>query len=82
MSKVCKMTLTNCQPGPKALMKFNTDEYVVLRLYALQAKDIDAQYQLNGERLRRVSHQHDSSVIVDEMLKLHHQCAKTAKSAN
>ncbi len=38
-----------------------------------------AQYQLNGEHLRSVSHQRDLGVIVDETLKPHRQCVKAAK---
>ncbi len=47
--------LSNWSQG--ALMSFNTDTCVVLRLHPQQAKDNNPQYQLNGERLRCVSHQ-------------------------
>ncbi len=63
-------------------MSFNTDKCIVLRLDHRQAKEYNVQYQLNGEPLRRVSHQSDLEVIVDEMLKPHRQCAKAAISAN
>ncbi len=52
----------------RALMSFNTDKCFVLRLHPQQAKDSNPQYQLNGERLRRASHQRDFGVIVDETL--------------
>ncbi len=64
------------------LMSPNTEKCVVLRLHPRQARDNNVQYQLNGEHLRSVSHQHDLGVIVDETLKPHRQCAKAAKSAN
>ncbi len=54
-----------------ALMSFNTDKCVVVRLHPRQAKDNNVQYQLNGEPLRSVSHQRDLGVIVDETLKPH-----------
>ncbi len=66
----------------RIVMSFNTNTCVVLRLHPQQAKDRNAQYQLNGERLRRVSHQPDLAVIVDETLKPNRQCAKEAKNAN
>ncbi len=68
--------LSNLSQG--ALMSFNTDKCVVLRLHSRQAKGNNVQYQLNGEPLRSVSHQSDLGVIVDETLKPHRQCAKTA----
>ncbi len=63
-------------------MSFNTNKCVVLRLHPQQAKDKNAQYQLNGKRLRRVCHQRDLAVIVDETLKPHRKCANAAKGAN
>ncbi len=63
-------------------MIFNTDKCVILRLHPQQAKDSNPQYRLNGERLKRASHQFDLGVIVDEVLKPNHQCAKAAKNAN
>ncbi len=42
-----------------ALMSFNTDKCVVLRLHPRQARDNKVQYQLNREHLRSVSHQRD-----------------------
>ncbi len=66
----------------RALMNFNTDMFVVLRLHPQQAKDSNPQSQLNGERLRCVSHQRDLGVIVDETLKPNRQCARTSKNEN
>ncbi len=63
-------------------MSFDTDICVVLRLHPRQATDNNAQYQLNREHFRSVSHQRDLGVIVDETLKPHRQCAKAAKSVN
>ncbi len=40
-----------------ALMSFNTNKCVVLRLHPRQARDNNVQYQLNGEHLR-ISHLH------------------------
>ncbi len=57
-----------------ALMRFNTDKCVVLRLHPRQARDNNVQYQLNGWFLRSVSHQCDLGVIVNETLKPHRQC--------
>ncbi len=54
-----------------ALMSFNADKSVVLRLHPRQAMDNNVRYQLSGEHLRSVSHQHDLSVIVDESLRPH-----------
>ncbi len=65
-----------------ALMSLNTDKYAVLRLHPRQARENNVQYQLNGEHLRSVSHQRDLGVIVNETLKPHRQCPKSAKSAN
>ncbi len=53
----------------EALMSFNTEKCVVLRLHPRQARDNNVQYILNGEHLRSVSHQRDLGVIVDETLK-------------
>ncbi len=64
------------------LMSFTTDRCVVLRLHPQQANYRNTQYQLNGDRLRFVSHQRDFGVIVDETLKPYRQCAKAAKSVN
>ncbi len=65
-----------------ALMSFNTDKCVVVRLHLRQARDNYIHYQLNGEPLRRVSHQHNLGLMKDEACKPHRQCAKAAKSAN
>ncbi len=65
-----------------ALMNFNTNKCVVLRLHPQQPEDKNPQYQLNGERLRCVSHQRDLGVIVDETIKPYRQCVKAAKTAN
>ncbi len=65
-----------------ALLSFNTDKCVVLRLHPRQARDNNVQYQLNGEHLRSISHQRDLGVRVDETLRPHRQCAKATKSAN
>ncbi len=65
-----------------ALMSFNTNKCVVLRLHPQHAKNNNPQYQLNGKLLRSVSHQRDLGVIVDETLKPSRQCAKAAKNAN
>ncbi len=65
-----------------ALMSFNTDKCVVVRLHPQQAKDNNPQYQLNGELLRCVSHQRDLGVIVDKTLKPSRQWAKAAKNTN
>ncbi len=61
-------------------MSFNTDKCVVLALHPQQAKEKNPQYQLNGQRLRCVSHQRDLDVIMDETLKPNRQCAKAAKN--
>ncbi len=63
-------------------MSFHTDNCVVFRLYSQQAKDSYPQYQRNGERLICARHERDLGVKVDETLKSHHQCAKSAKNAN
>ncbi len=62
-----------------ALMSFNKDKGVVLRLHPQHAKNNNPQYQLNGKLPRCVSHQRDLGVIVDETLKPNRQCAKAAK---
>ncbi len=67
MSKDCKMTSIWSQG---ALMSFNTDKCVILRLHPQQAKDNNPQYQLNGELLSCVSHQRDLGVIVDVTRKI------------
>ncbi len=58
-----------------ALMIFNVDRCVVLRLHPQHVKNNNHQYQLNGKLLRCVSHQRDLGVIVDETLKPNRQCA-------
>ncbi len=63
-------------------MRFNTDKCVGLRLHPQQAKDSNPQYLLNGKRLRRVSHQRNLGVIVDETLKLNLKFAKAARNVN
>ncbi len=63
-------------------MSFNTDKCVVISLHPQQAKDSNPRYQLNGERLRCVSHQRNLGVIVDETLKPTCQCTKAAKNVN
>ncbi len=53
-----------------------------LRLHPKQGKDRDPEIQLNGKRLRCVSHQRNLGVIVDETLKLNLKCAKAARNVN
>ncbi len=67
---------------PGAVISFNADECVVLKLYFLQAKGSNVQFQLNGEPLMSVGHQLDLCVIMNETLKPHRQCANDAKTAN
>ncbi len=67
----------------RALISFNADKCVILRLHPQQAKGSNPQYRLNGGRLKRVNHRvSDLGVIVDEMLKPNRQCAKAAKNAS
>ncbi len=63
-------------------MCFNTDKCGGLRLHPQQAKDSNPQYQLNGKRLRCVSHQRNLGVIVDETLKVNLKCAKASRNVN
>ncbi len=65
-----------------ALMSFNADKCVALRLHPQQAKNNNSHNQLNGQVLGCVSHRRDLDVIVDETLKPNRQCAKAAKNAN
>ncbi len=65
LSRLTKANVRRCQI---ALMSFNTDRCVALRLHPQQTKDSNLQYQLNGERLRCVSQQRAFDVILDDTL--------------